>query len=544
MVLGALFAAGVLATPRAEACGGFFCSRVPIDQAGERIVFGVKENVVEAHIQIQYQGAAEKFSWVVPMPAKPTLYVGSPLIFAYLDSRTQPRFTLQWQNSCSGGGRGGDGPDLADGDAGVPPSAPGSGGVVVVSQQEVGPYDAAILMAEQATALRTWLVDNGYDLTLQGGQALEPYVGKGNYFVALKLQQNKQVGDLRPIVLKFPGTRPCIPIKLTAIAARPDMPITAYVLSNRRAIPLNYRHVLINPTRINWLSFGSNYAQVANAAVDEAGGHAFLTEFAGAAGPVAEGFAALVPDYNTAALAQIAHPVDFVAEMLRQGFARDPAVQGLLRQFIPIPASLVQQGVSEAQFYNMISQYRSAIDSDPGRAPFNAAGFAQVLEDTIVKPTQESLVLLKSHPYLTRLYTTMSAEEMTVDPDFDFNSDAPDVSNLFTAKATIESCEQDWSERRIRIELPDGRFFYQKFGQAPTVQGPNSLRIEQWTEVGPAAVIQDNSAVVDEELDKAGGGVLNSGCACSSSGAGSAALLTFILGVWGARRRRPALFQR
>ncbi|HEX8706169.1 MAG TPA: DUF2330 domain-containing protein [Myxococcaceae bacterium] len=540
MVLGALLAAGVLATPRAEACGGFFCSRTPIDQAGERIVFGVRENVVEAHIQIQYQGAAEKFSWVVPMPAKPTLDVGSPLIFSYLDSRTQPRFTLQWQNSCEGG-RGGGGDPMADGDAGGPPSpAPGSGGVVVVSQQEVGPYEAAILMAEEATALRTWLVDNGYDLTLQGGQALEPYVGKGNYFVALKLQQNKQVGDLRPIVLRFPGNRPCIPIKLTAIAARPDMPITAYVLSNKRAIPINYRHVLINPTRINWLSGGSNYSQVANAAVDEAGGHAFLTEFAGPAGPVAEGFEAMMPDYDTTALAQLAHPVDFSAELLRQGFARDPAVQGLLREFIPIPQSLVQQGITEAMFYNTLSQHREAIDSDPGRAPFNAAGFAQALENTIVKPTQASLALLKAHPYLTRLFTTMSAEEMTVDPDFDFNSDAPAVSNIYTAKATIESCEQDWSERRIRIELPDGRFFYQKFGQTPPVQGPNSLRIEQWNNVGPAAVLQDNGAQVDEELERAGGGVLNSGCACSSSGAGSAALLTFILGVWGARRRRKS----
>ena len=110
------------------------------------------------------------------------------------------------------------------------------GGVVVVSQSEVGPYDAAILQATQSLALRNWLVDNGYDLTPQGAEALEPYVGQGLYFVALKLQQNKQVGDLRPIVVRFEGKRPCIPIKLTAIAARPDMPIVAYVLSNKRAI--------------------------------------------------------------------------------------------------------------------------------------------------------------------------------------------------------------------------------------------------------------------------------------------------------------------
>ena len=189
-VLGALLTVGLLAAPRAEACGGFFCSQAPIDQAGERIVFGVRDNTVEAHIQIQYQGEAEKFSWVVPMPAFPVLDVGSPMIFSYLDGRTQARFTLDWQNRCTGDGRGGGVfEDVADG----PPSAPSpveGGGVVVVSQSEVGPYDAAILQADQATALRDWLVDNGYDLTPQGAQALEPYVGQGLYFLALKLQNS------------------------------------------------------------------------------------------------------------------------------------------------------------------------------------------------------------------------------------------------------------------------------------------------------------------------------------------------------------------
>jgi MYXO-CTERM domain-containing protein len=540
VVVGALLAAGLLATPSAEACGGFFCSRVPIDQAGERIVFGVRDNTVEAHIQIQYQGAAEKFSWVVPMTAQPTLSVGSPLIFSFLDARTQPRFMLEWQNRCMDSGRGGE--DLAS-DGNAPPQAPSpneGNGVTVISQEQVGPYDAAILQAEESQALRTWLVDNGYDLTPQGAEALEPYVGRGNYFVALKLQQNKQVGDLRPIVVRFQGNRPCIPIKLTAIAARPNMPIISYVLSNKRAIPMNYRHVLINLSRVDWLNGGSNYSQVATAAVDEAGGRAFLTEFAGAAAPFAAGFESFLPDYDTARLAAIPHPVDFSAELLRQGFARDPSIQGLLRKYIPIPASLVAKGVTEQQFYNLIFNYRSDIDSDPGRAPFNATGFAQELEESVVKPAEVSLALLKAHPYLTRLYTTMSAEEMTVDPDFDFNSDAPDVPNLYTAKAFVETCEEDWSKRKIRIELPDGRYYNTRIGQGPITQGPNSVRIEQWTDVGPAALIQDNRALVDKALEDVDGGVLNSGCACSSAEAGSAALLSLLLAAWGARRRRKA----
>ena len=508
LVVGALLTAGLLTAPRAEACGGFFCSRVPIDQSGERIVFGVRDNTVEAHVQIQYQGAAEKFSWVVPMPALPTLEVGTPLIFGYLDSRTQPRFQLQWQNSCQGDGRGG----VLDNYDGAPPSpsAPqedsGGGGVVVISQSEVGPYDAAILQATEGTALREWLVSNGYDLTDQGSAALEPYVGQGLYFVALKLQQNRQAGDLRPIVLRFQGNKPCIPIKLTAIAARPDMPIIAYVLSNQRAIPLNYRHVLINPTRINWVRFGDNYTQVATEAVDEAGGQAFLTEFAGASTAIAQGYDAFLPDYELAPLSQRTHPVDFAEELLRQGFGQDPSIQGMLRKYIPIPASLVEQGISEAAFYNSLSSYRSAIDSDPNRPPFNHTGFVQEIQDSIVTPAEKSLEMLQSHPYLTRLFTTMSAEEMTVDPDFDFNNVAPDVSNMFTAKASFETCDSDRSKRRVRFELPDGRYWYAAFGDGPLGAGPSALRVEQWSNVGPAALVKDNSSLVNKALDDNGGG--------------------------------------
>lgn len=538
VVLGALLTAGLLASPRAEACGGFFCSRVPIDQSGERIVFGVHNGAVEAHIQIQYQGAAEKFSWVVPMPALPTLGVGSPMIFTYLDGRTRPSFQLDWQNSCGTRGI----PPLYE-DAGPPNAgAPGggSGGVVVVSQVEVGPYDAAILQADDATALRTWLVDNGYDLTEQGAQALEPYVGQGNYFVALKLQQDKQVGDLKPIVLRFKGVgvRPCIPIKLTAIAAKPDMPIIAYVLSDRRAIPLNYRNVLINPTRIDWLNYGSNYSQVANAAVDEAGGQAFLTEFAGAATSIAQGYVSFLPQYDSAALSQKTHPVDFSNELLQQGFAQDPSILGLLRKYIPEPASLVQQGVTEAQFYNQIGMYRGAIDSDPNRPAFDVTGFVQAIQDTIITPNQASLELLQSHPYLTRLFTTMSAEEMTIDPDFDFNSDAPDVSNIYTAKATFDTCDNDWSKRRVKIELPDGRYWYTGYSTGPISDGPNAQLIEQWSAAGPAAVIKDNSGTVKEILDRSGGGT--AGCGCSSTESGSAALLSLVFVLWSARRRRAA----
>ncbi|MCI0570891.1 MAG: DUF2330 domain-containing protein [Myxococcaceae bacterium] len=535
-VLGAVLA-GVLVPSEALACGGFFCSRVPVDQSGENIVFGVHGRRVEAHVQIQYQGEAEKFAWVVPVPSLPGLSIGSPALFTFLAQATQPQFQLEWTRTCtsfqwpwmdvanesaSPGSRGADG--------GVEP------GVVVVSQEEVGPFDAAILQATDAQALRTWLVDNGYDLTSVGSDLLEPYVGTDAYFVALKLQKDRDVGDLRPIVLTMEDAAPGIPIRLTAVAARPDMPIRAYVLAEKRAVPVNYRHVLLNPTRVDWLNGGANYAALASGAVDEAGGHAFLTEFAGPSAPLAAGFGR--GSFDTAALARLTHPVDFMRGIMQQSFPSDGTLLALLRRYIPLPQALRSNGVTEQSFYNFMEQFRADIDSDPGRAAFDAAGFAAELEESIVEPLARADALLDAHPYLTRLFTTMSAAEMTKDPEFDSNPDAPDVSNIHRAKASEESCEADFSQRRIRIELPDGTFFLTRRADGPLTTGPGALRVEQFSNTGGPTVLQDNAAGMAAAVRAVGGGVGGEGCGGCTSAALGPTLAGLLLGLQALRRRR------
>lgn len=85
----------------ADACGGFFCSNAPIDQSGEEIIFDIRDGKVEAHVEIQYVGTAEDFSWIVPVHGVPTLKIGSPTFFTYLATVTQPRFNVQWQQDDS-----------------------------------------------------------------------------------------------------------------------------------------------------------------------------------------------------------------------------------------------------------------------------------------------------------------------------------------------------------------------------------------------------------------------------------------------------------
>ncbi|MCA1554843.1 MAG: DUF2330 domain-containing protein, partial [Chloroflexi bacterium] len=87
VVLGAF----VLAPKSAQACGGFFCTNVPVDQAAERIIFAVNDDgTIDAIVQINYTGAPDAFAWVVPVPNPPKVDVATMPMLRELDRLTQP----------------------------------------------------------------------------------------------------------------------------------------------------------------------------------------------------------------------------------------------------------------------------------------------------------------------------------------------------------------------------------------------------------------------------------------------------------------------
>src|SRR6185295_10455898 len=79
------------------------------------------------------------------------------------------------------------------------------------------------------------------------------------------------------------------------------------------------------------------------------------------------------------------------------------------------------------------------------------------LESDVIEPVRRFQRLINRTGYMTRLYTTLSAAEMIVDPVFRFNPDLPDVSNQHSATRVIE-CRDDLdpSQAPWRIEFRDG----------------------------------------------------------------------------------------
>ncbi|MEO1481227.1 MAG: DUF2330 domain-containing protein [Myxococcota bacterium] len=505
-----------LAPSTALACGGFFCSTQPIEQSAERIVFGVdaQDGTIETHVQIAYQGTAEDFAWVVPVPAIPDLFLSTDTLFQSLSSRTQPRFFLdaRYDGQCEFDGCGTFGAGcFAEADAGSNSNANGGDdGVTVVAEENVGPYDTVTLQADSAELLLTWLQDNGYQLPDTLMPVLEPYVMASTYFVALRLSQNEGVGDLAPLGMRYAAATPMIPIQLTSIAASPDMRLEVYVLGEARAVPDNYLHVQINEAAIDWFTGGRNYNDVITRAADEAGGQAFATDFAGTTESLGA-FLFAEGRFDTGALAQQSDPAAFVDGLLSQGFPRNTQMQGLLRKYIPMPAELVEDGVDERDFYNCLRCYSEAL----GSIVFDPVAFAAELEERVVAPLRDAQATFDRLPYLTRLTSSVSPEEMTVDPTFVFNRELGDLDNVRRATLIYEcGAGTKLSEAQRRIELSDGTVIRLEpeatlfaAGQSSSdaisdLEAPAAAVIEQTGADGLPTTLEDNRPEIAARVDQ------------------------------------------
>ena len=266
-----------LAQP-AWACGGFFCQNSPIDQNAERIIFTQNgDGTVSAYIQIQYTGSAPDFSWILPLPQAISLDdIAVPedgmAAFTELEVATDPVFIPPPLPECA-----------QQFSATLPAMAMAeSAAVEVFASGEVGPYWSDVIGSEDPEALITWLRDNEYRVTPEMEPLIEVYVAEGFAFLAMRLLPDSGDQDVEPVKVTYPAERPMIPLRLTAVAANPDMAVMVWFFSDNQAVPVNYAKMEIADEELTFSSFGrtSNYRQLMSARADEYRGQAFVTEYA------------------------------------------------------------------------------------------------------------------------------------------------------------------------------------------------------------------------------------------------------------------------
>jgi len=445
----ALLTATLLATPATSfACGGFFCTTVPIDQAAEQIVFSQDGNEISAMVRILYTGEAEDFSWVVPVPSSPQISIGSDITFTELELRTRPQFQLTRDGQVCPKDQNPLPVESPQPDSG-PTEEGDAGGVTIEQELVVGPFDATVVSSDNPDEMAMWLLDNGYQLTDRGGALIAPYVTAGMKFVALKLSSGQDSGAIRPLIMKYQSDKPMIPIRLTAIAANDDMGVLTWIVNQSRAIPENYEHVIPNYTRLNWFAgslagFASYQTLITEAMNETRSGQGFATDYAGLLDERI--YSGLSQSQNVQAiidsLASITGDAEYIEQSIFQSLA--PATTlAFVQSVLPLP-----DGSNDTSLYLDRDRLANTYSSEQLSATRTA--IAEYFSQTVLTAIRDGVALLPQDSYITRLYTTLSADEMGTDPTFNYNPDMPTQSHVRQA-ALNASCTDNVSEWTLTL---------------------------------------------------------------------------------------------
>lgn len=498
----------------ALACGGFFCNASqPVNQAAERIIFARNDDgTVTAVIQIQYAGPAEKFAWLLPIPTAPTpdqFRVASEQAFTRLQNLTNPQYTLttRVEGSCKP-------PEFLAGppaatatfaptttpDSVVVDEAPSP--VVVQASGSVGPFDWEVISVQEGTedpavVAVQWLGEHDYAVPESTSGLVAPYLEEGLFLLAVKLTKTASTGSIRPIVITYAAEQAMIPVKLTSVAANDDMGVMTWLLGEGRGVPQNYLSLELNEARINWFSAGTNYNQVVIEAADDSGGQGFVTEYAGDASAFAD--QVWMPSEATQWQTFQETVFDGLDQMFDTAYAYYAGYDGF---WDAIERSVtLSQSVSMDDFKACPSCYADQISFSPGE-------LMQALDELVIQPMTIVQELIDDHPQMTRLYTTLSADEMTVDPLFAFNPDLEDVSNVHTAERIIECNANIYeSQANWRIELPQGETVRGTASEASSLVWPEGLgslppnrTIRRQSTSGSGKVLEDNAGKIKDAL--------------------------------------------
>jgi hypothetical protein len=499
----------------ARACGGFFCSQAqPVNQTAERIIFSDNpDGTITAVVQILYQGPSQSFAWVLPVPSAPIVEVSSTVAFDRLQSATNPQYTLTTtiEGNCrpnpppppscyQGGGTSG----AQDASTGGFDSSPPTPTVTVVDGGSVGPYVYELIqvdpsVADPAQVAVDWLTENGYDVTATGPDALRPYFDEQMMLLAFKLTKTAQAGDIRPVILTFKDDTPMIPIRPTAVAANDDMGVLTWILGEHRAVPTNYRSLVLNEAVIDWMNNASNYQQVINLAADEGGGQGFVTELASPSSPLAEVVfskrdesawqSMRSTDWSTRHGDLIIQAISTYSVFSQSTFSLVPwdGMSDVIRAHVPLP-----NGVTLQDLLSCPSCYFNRTNTIDG---FDPAAFLAAIEAQVVQPMRRTQEILAARPYITRLYTTLSPREMTIDPVFDFNPNLADLSNFHQADRVIEcSNTLTFDGAPWRATLPNGLILRGRGSQWTRIPGmPINAQIWRMTSDNEGDLFQDNA---------------------------------------------------
>ena len=267
----------------ASACGGCF---VPPEEdtqvTGHRMLLSVSQTETTLWDQITYTGNPSSFAWILPTKGIVEVGLSSDALFAFVQQATTVSVAPPPLN-CPGPPDGcnfaGGAEDGLSGSAGAGGSSAG-GGVTVLAQATVGPYETVQLKSDDPAALKAWLTSHNFSVPPDVQPIIDAYVADHFDFLALKLVPGKGLDAMRPVRVTTPGASPMLPLRMVAAGTGALTPITLWVLGEGRYETANFDNFTIEPSAViwNWNTQSSTYTPLKEAGFAKNGGLGWLTE--------------------------------------------------------------------------------------------------------------------------------------------------------------------------------------------------------------------------------------------------------------------------
>ncbi len=299
LLVGALALAVIpLSETHARACGGCFIRPTEVTVvSGHRMVFSISQSRSILWDQFSYSGDPSEFAWVLPIHAASVkVELAHDEFISALDAYSTPTIIGPSQNNGGGGGC------ASSNAASFAPND--NGGVQVINQEVVGPYEVATLASTDPQALESWLAGHGYTIPQSVQPTVAAYVSAGFDFIALCLLPGKGVAAMQPVRIVSNGADPTLPLRMVAAGVGSDVSIILYVISEGRYEAANFDNVQVDLTKLDWNKSlaKSNFDDLTQQALTKGDGRNWVMEFAGHLAASDFGHLPFSSVYQTAAL--------------------------------------------------------------------------------------------------------------------------------------------------------------------------------------------------------------------------------------------------
>jgi hypothetical protein len=245
----------------ASACGGCFAppresNAVVTDH---RMILSISPVQTTLYDQIRYSGSPSSFAWVLPIKGHVDVGLSADIVFQALDQATQTQVNQPPLNCPAPPSCGTRNVPGAFASADVDASA---SGVVVTSQETVGPYETVQLHSSDPQALHDWLTTHGYAIPPEVAPVVAGYVNESFDFLAMKLAPGQGVQAMRPVRVSTAGASPVLPLRMVAAGTGAVTGITLWVVGDGRWEPMNFPFFTIGDSELewDWTTSSSNYA--------------------------------------------------------------------------------------------------------------------------------------------------------------------------------------------------------------------------------------------------------------------------------------------